>query len=395
MNLIHLTASTMFGGPERQMLGLARALRPEDRTLFLSFAEGGNSEPFLAAARRDGFEAEALKNDTPRLNAAVNEVIDRVERFGADVLLCHGYKADLLGRLAARRCAVPVVAVSRGWTGESLKVRLYEAVDRLHLRWMDRVVCVSEAQADKVRRAGVPAERVRVILNAVDPRRFHPKNEASRDRLLRLFLRRPAFVVGAAGRLSPEKGFEVLIAAAQRVAQWRDSAGFVIFGEGPCRAQLERQIREAGLTDSVVLAGFRADLDAFLPALDLLALSSFTEGMPNVVLEAFAAGVPVAATAVGGVPEVVEPGRNGFLAPAGDADALADRILDALSNPVRLSTMGDHGRRRIGADFGFAAQARRYKELIAELNLVRTAVPSATMTDESPDLIAAGLTCRP
>jgi glycosyltransferase involved in cell wall biosynthesis len=407
MNIVHLTASTFFGGPERQMLGLASALPETYRTAFLSFAEGKRSRPFLAAARRRGFEAAALAYDTPHLRKAVAELAAHLEGWRADVLCCHGYKANLLGRLAARRRSVPVVAVSRGWTGESLKVRLYEAIDRLHLRWMDRVVCVSEAQAARVRPGGVRPDRLRVIRNAVDPERFYDPEPHFRTKLLRCFKQPPARVVGAAGRLSPEKGFGVLVAAAERVWKREPSAGFVLFGDGPCRARLQRQIQAAGLAGTFVLGGFRADLDRLLPHLDLLALPSFTEGLPNVVLEAFAAGVPVVASAVGGVPEVVEDGANGYLVRAGDADALADRICRAFESEDRLRDMGLNGRQRVHDDFTFAAQARQYQRLFEELKSgpARPPVPrppeakapagaaeaAATRDDE---LVPAGPPCR-
>ena len=109
------------------------------------------------------------------------------------------------------------------------------------------------------------------------------------------------------------------------------------------------------------------DLDRFFPFLDLLVLPSYTEGLPNVVLEAFASGVPVVATAVGGTPEVVEHGVNGYLTPAGDDEALAARILDALSSEENLREMGLHGRQRILEQFTFERQAQRYLELIREL----------------------------
>src|SRR5437660_2902121 len=122
MIVVHLTASTFFGGPERQILGLARHL-PEPHSVILSFAEGGRCRPLLSAARQQGLEALALANDTPRLFAASNEIAGHLQRVGARVLLCHGYKANLLGRRAARKCGIPAVAVSRGWTGESRRVR--------------------------------------------------------------------------------------------------------------------------------------------------------------------------------------------------------------------------------------------------------------------------------
>ncbi len=367
MNIVHLTASTFHGGPERQMLGLAHHLPETDQSGFLSFAEGGRCRQFLSTARHHGFEAVGLKYDTPRWWSAVHEIAEQLAHFGADVLCCHGYKSNLLGRIAARRVKIPVVAVARGWTGESFKVRLYERLDRFHLRWMDHVVCVSEAQAAKVRRAGVRPERISVIYNAIDPTRFQEPDERYRAKLLRYFRQPRTHLIGAAGRLSPEKGFDVLIAAAKQVLSEYPSAGFVVFGDGPERARLQQQINAAGIGPSFVLAGFRADLDRFLPHFDLMVLPSYTEGLPNAVLEAFGAGVPVVATAVGGTPEVIEDGESGFLVPAGDAAKMAERICVSLDNADELPEMGRKGRLCVQEKFGFAMQAHLYRELFDRL----------------------------
>jgi hypothetical protein len=147
MHIVHLTASTFLGGPERQMLELAGSLPCHVATTFLSFAEGGRCGAFLDEAHRQGLGGRALVHDTPCFRAAIAELKAELRRLRAGVLCCHGYKADILGQAAARQAGVPVVAVSRGWTAESLKVRLYEALDRLALRYADRVVCVSEGQA--------------------------------------------------------------------------------------------------------------------------------------------------------------------------------------------------------------------------------------------------------
>lgn len=377
MNIVHLTASTFHGGPERQMLGLAHHLPQTYQTVFLSFAEGGRCRQFLSTARHHGFEAVGLTYDTPRFWSAVREIAGHLERVGADVLCCHGYKSNLLGRAAARRQKIPVVAVARGWTAEDFKVRLYERLDRFHLRWMDQVVCVSEAQAVRVRRAGVKTDRINVISNAIDPARFHEADPRYRAKLLRYFRQPRTHIIGAAGRLSREKGFEILVKAAELVLRDQPSAGFVLFGEGAERANLQKQINAAGLGHSFILAGFRADLDRFLPNFDLLALPSYTEGMPNVVLEAFAAGVPVAATAVGGTPEVVEDGISGYLVPPGDAEALAGRISAALDNAYELPDMGRRGRLCVQEKYGFAIQAELYRELFEQLR------PDAIASEET------------
>jgi glycosyltransferase involved in cell wall biosynthesis len=365
----HLTASTFFGGPERQMLGLARSLPGTYRSVFVSFAEGGRCREFLQEVRREGFKAVALEHDTPHLLAATRELTDLLGQVRARVLCCHGYKPALLGRPAARRRGVPVVSVSRGWTAESLRVRLYEALERLNLRWMDRVVCVSEGQAARVRRAGAPADRTVVIPNAIQAERFAHPNPEYRGRLCEFFPSPPRRIVGAAGRLSPEKGFGVLVDAAARVADADADVGFVLFGDGPLREKLTRQVAAAGLEGRFVLAGFRHDLDCFLPFLDLMVLPSFTEGMPNVVLEAFAAGVPVVATAVGGTPELIEEGLSGYLVPPGDPAALARRIRDVLGAKDGGRSLGRRGRKRVLRQFTFAAQAERYQELFEELGV--------------------------
>src|SRR5262249_21703964 len=151
-------ASPFVGGPERQVLGLAESLPADYRTVFLSFAEGGRCKPFLDQAQRLGSEAVALKHNVPRYRRSVREIAAHLRRVQADVLCCNGYKPDILGWWAARRAGVPVVSISHGWTAATLKVRLNEWTDRVVLRWMDSVVCVSQAQASRVRRAGVATE---------------------------------------------------------------------------------------------------------------------------------------------------------------------------------------------------------------------------------------------
>lgn len=285
------------------------------------------------------------------------------------MLLCHGYKANLLGRVAARRVGIPAVAVSRGWTAENAKVRVYEALDRWHLRLMDHVVCVSDGQAAKVLRAGVPAGRVSVIRNSARPEAFADPDPRFRAKLFAHFpgdamVRR---AVVAAGRLSPEKGFAVLLEAAAGFLAADPGAGVVLFGEGPERATLERRVAELGLGERFALPGFTRDLDKYLPWADVAVLPSFTEGLPNVVLEASAAGVPVVATAVGGTPEAVADGETGLLVPPGQPQVLAARIGELLADPDRRQQMGEAGRAFVRERFSFAGQAEAYRQLFARL----------------------------
>jgi glycosyltransferase involved in cell wall biosynthesis len=361
------------------MLELGFELRDWCRSVYVSFSEEGRCWDFVNTAMAQGREAHALRHDTPRVLAALGELKALAQRVNASMICCHGYKANLLGLLAARRLGIPIVSVSHGWTAESLRVRVFEALDRRVLRRMDKVVCVSEGQAKKVRAAGVPHAKVMVIRDAVRVDRFECPKPEYRERLAAMFPRRPSVIVGAAGRLSPEKGFRVLVDAAadvlsppraqglNGVSSSSGDVGFVLFGDGPLRGALEAQIQARGLQGRFHLAGFNSDLDKYYPHLDLLVLPSYTEGLPNVVLEAYAAGVPVVATAVGGTPEAVTHNVSGYLVDAGDSCALAGRIADMLADPARRKAMAAIGQRHVRQEFSFARQAKDYRQLIESL----------------------------
>ncbi len=368
MNIVHLTASTFFGGPERQMLGLADHL-PHHTSTFLSYPEGGRCVEFLEEARKRGHGAVELSSDSPNLRENLRELTDLLRARNAGVLVTHTFKPNILGRIAARRVGIPIVAVSRGWTWENLKVRAYEAMDRVNLRFVDHVVAVSEGQGARVRNAGVPNTRLSVIRNAARLGAFAEPDPAYRAKLRGLFPtdNGESPIVLAAGRLSPEKGFDVLLEAAIAVLAKNPAAKFVIFGEGVERGKLEARIADLGLFDKFLLPGFTPDLDKLLPWADIVVLPSWTEGLPNVALEAAAAGVPVVATAVGGTPEVVEHGATGLLVPSGQPQALAESLNRLLGSGDLRRAMGEAGRKRMREQFTFEAQAARYEQLFEKL----------------------------
>lgn len=367
MRIVHLMASPFYGGPERQMLGLARHLPCRYESRFVSFAEGGRCTPFMQQVEHAGFVGRVLHNNAPRMRQAANEVAKLLRRWEADVLCCSGYKPDIIGWWAARQAGIPAVSVSHGWTSATWKVRVNESCDRLVIRWMDAVVCVSEAQAAKVRRAGVRKERIAVIHNAVGAEAFAPAIPAYAHKLRELFPKPPGCIVGAAGRLSPEKGFADLVDAAAIACAQQPTLSFVIFGDGPLRADLTQRIEELQLGSRFILAGFRDDVGQFLPHLDLVVLPSHTEGLPVVLLEALAAGVPVVATSVGGIPEVVQPGINGSLVAAGSPVALAKKIVEMFDGTNDRGQLGLAGQVCVRQSFSFDVQIDKYQELFGRL----------------------------
>ncbi len=365
--IAHLIASPFFGGPERQILGLSLELRPHCQSIFFSFANHGCARPFEDELRRHGFEVLTLSEDTPAFLACVREIADLLQQYCPRALLCHGYKPDLLGLAAGKWAGVPVLSISRGWTGATAKVRGYDTLDKRLLRYMDRVVCVSEGQADKVRRHKVAQHKLCVIHNSIRAQRFSDPDPSAADELRALFAQPPAQVVLAGGRLSPEKGFADLIDAAVRVIEMYPATGFLIFGEGPLRQPLRDRILRRGLEAKFILAGFTPRLDRYLPFADIVVLSSLTEGLPNIALEALAAGVPVVATRVGGNPEVVRDGQSGRLVPASEPDQLAEAIGQLLADPAQRRALGNWGRQDVRQRFTFEAQAQSYLQLLRQL----------------------------
>jgi glycosyltransferase involved in cell wall biosynthesis len=289
MNVVHLTDSPFYGGPERQMLGLSMVLPPSVQTTILCFRDHASSLPFLKQLDAAGIAARMIDHENPYFLGMIADVASQLRREHADLLACHGYKAGVIGWFAARRVGIPVIAVSRGWTAHTLKVRAYEALDRRMLRQMDAVVCVSVGQAAKVARTGIARDRLHVIHNSVDPGRFRDGDASGRAILEGFFASPRSAIIAGVGRQSPEKGFDQLVDAARLLVREDDRVGIVLVGDGPDRSMLEALVRASKLESNVVFAGFRTDVDRLLPSADLLAQASHTEGLPNVVLEASAA----------------------------------------------------------------------------------------------------------
>ena len=351
------------------MLELAKTFRVRHSDVeccFGSFPEAGDCRPFLEKVATAGFDAIELLNDFPHLIRAKNELKQILIDRRINILITSGHKARGASCLLPKSLRIPILTVSRGWTAENLKIRLFSLADRWFHRRADHVIAVSEGQAAKVIRFGTPPEQVSVIRNAIRIERFEATpNPELREKLLALFpSQKPAFLLGAAGRLSPEKGFDVLIDAIRIVHDRSFPVGLIVFGEGFLRETLEMKIKTLGLQNVVQLPGFTDELDGFLPHFDLFVQSSHTEGLPNVLLESMAARTPVVATNVGGTPEVVVEGVTGLIVPPGNVEKLADAICRLLTKPEKLSAMGTAARERMQTHFTFENQADRYYELL-------------------------------
>ncbi|MCU0949538.1 MAG: TIGR03088 family PEP-CTERM/XrtA system glycosyltransferase [Burkholderiaceae bacterium] len=296
--------------------------------------------------------------------------------------------AALEAQPAARLAGVPVrVHGEHGWDvhdpdGSRLK---YRWVRRTYRPFVQHYVALSRQIESYLRDAvGVPAARISTLCNGVDMARFAAGAAVDRRRALAaapFALGADAFVVGTVGRLQEVKDQALLLHAAARLAQQpalRARLRLVIVGDGPLRAQLGQQIGALGLQDIAWLAGEQADVPAWLRAFDLFALPSRSEGISNTILEAMACALPVVATRVGGNAELVEAPATGTLVPAGDATALSEAIVAALTDPMRARAQGDAGRRRVEQRFSLEAMLSSYQSMYETL-LARQGVPAVAL----------------
>ena len=349
----HLIASNFFGGPEKQILEHCRRIDPARwQPVVGSFREGRDRVPIQDAAEERGIPAFVIDTRIPWSPDAARQLHRFLRRHKVDLVVTHGYKPNALGFLLRRWSRIPQIAYVRGYTAETWRVRRYEQLDRWLLkRAFTRVLCVSEMTRLKLVAYGVAPEQVLAIHNAVET----PKGVKAAPLRHELGIPDHAPLLLAAGRLSAEKGHRFLIDALKHVPE----AHAVILGEGRERETLNTLARVLEVDDRVHLVGFRRDVLACLRAADVVVNPSLSEGLPNVVLEAQSLEVPVVATDVGGVAEILDGGKTGWLVSPGNPQALAGAIKEAIADRAKAADLALAGRRRIEEKFTFALQTER------------------------------------
>ena len=368
MKILHVISSGGMYGAEAVILNLARTLRDGPHECVLGvFSNSANPKHQLhELALKEGFESHLIPCRGQVDLGAIAKVRELATHVSADVVHTHGYKADVYVYLALRGLGVPLVSTCHTWYDTDLFLSIYGIADRFVLRKYTRVVAVSDEVKQRLLKAGVREEKIRMVRNGIDLRRFDGalpwlRKEAHPER---------ALVVGLVGRLAWEKGVDVFLRAAAEVLVEFPETRFVVVGEGPDQEKLERLIDASLIRESVEMLGRREEMASVYASLDVMVSSSRQEGLPMAVLEGMASGMALVATAVGAVPTVVEDGRTGVLVPADDAGLLAAGIAELLRDPAKRRLLGDAARRRIEEEYSAARMTRDYlrvyEEAIAE-----------------------------
>jgi glycosyltransferase involved in cell wall biosynthesis len=369
MRIIHTISSYDVFGPEKTTINECLALSTMGWDCgIVNFWESADI-PFTAKVRAASIPYQCFVSRSKFDRASIHSLWRVLRTTACEMVHSHGYKADLYSLFTARLAGVPVVTTIHGWTSENLKVRLYERLQAFLWRFFDRVICVSESYRKVAQALGVPSKKLVVVHNAIQAPSLPAISPLQARIATRNALGIPGshIVVAIIGRLGVEKGHRYLLEAASRVLHVRRDVAFLIVGDGAERSALETEARRLQLAGNVIFAGHRNDMPSIYAAIDILAITSLREGLPNALLEAMLNAKPVVAMAVGGIPEVIRTREEGVLVPAGDVACFASELLRLIADRDARQDIGSNARARILDQFLFPRRMERIRSLYQEL----------------------------
>ena len=381
--VLHIITHLGFGGAQDNTLLTVKGHTRQRYEVHL--ASGEDYTDWMARGQMDA-DAFFLFPDLHRSvqpqadRRALNQMTDFLRKHQYDIVHTHSSKAGILGRIAAHRAQVPVIIHTFhgfGWKVASaaqthprqayvaaLKKWFYILIERYAASISDALITVSELNKEEAININLaPPEKFKTVYSGIDLKRFKVKVERT-EKLLSLGLQLNRPIIGTIGRLSTQKAPLDFVAAAKLVLQQQPNLQFVMVGDGPLASQVHQAI---GDEHRIKLFGYRDDIPEILSILDLFVLSSLWEGLGRALTEAMIMGVPVAATAVDGVPELVTHQQTGLLSFPGDPIQLADNIVWLLDHPEEAQRMTQSARNRVVPTFSAERMVEQIEVLYERL----------------------------
>lgn len=354
-----LITSVDFGGLEKVVIELLENIEKDSFEVvpLLFIAKRKNQNAFVSYLQKSGKSYFPIVVDSCRFkyaNPVVNlrKVYSLLKNQKFDILHTHGYRADVMGYLVARALNVPTISTCHGFIPNDRKLRIYNSIDRYLLRYFNRVIAVSMSIRESLVGAGVKEKNISIIPNAVktkiDASNFHEFRNRKRKLL---GWNDEHFVCGYVGRLSEEKGLEYLIQAISHLSKNAMPVKLALIGDGTLRNGLERISKDLATSEHIAFLGFQENVQDWLPSLDVFVLPSLMEGTPLALLEAMLCGIPIIATKVGGIPDVVETGKNGILVNPGRSEELVDAISLLYRDRYLCTKIGKEARATVRAQY--------------------------------------------
>lgn len=366
------------GGPEKTiMLGAAQS-DPAEVAVTVCYIRDRRDAQFRLDERARALGVDYVEvHEAHSFDRSIWPALRRLIREREIAIVhAHEYKTDLLALLLAAREPVVPLATVHGWTGHSPRERrVYYPLDRALLAKYPRLVAVSGQIRDELVASGADPQRVDVVLNAIEPDRFQRDPARVPAARARFGFGPDDVVIGAVGRLEPQKRFDILIEAVARLRLEFPALRLMIAGDGSLRDELAAHAARA-LPGACTLLGHVDDVTTVHESMNLFVQASDYEGTPNAVLEAMAMESPIVATAAGGTAEVALPGEHGLIVPSGRVDLLADAVAEALRNPAATRARAAAARHRVEHELSFRTRMRRVEDIYRDLAVRR--VPRRT-----------------
>lgn len=356
LRVLEIVGNAIIGGTERYVRGLIEGLRGQDCDVW---ALCPFESTFTSDLRKCGCQVHIAMLEEALEWRSLLVATEVIRHHQIDVIQSHLFNATFLGSLAGSLTGVPVAITVHG---------MYVNPEELALARLtgSHMITVCTAAYMMGLSLGMPEEQISLIPNGVDTERFRPDLDGTPFRQ-QIQVPEGAPLVGMVARLSREKGPDLFVQAASLVAAERRDVHFVLVGDGPLHDDLAAQIDSLGFGDRFHLPGVIPETHAVYPALDVVCLPSRIEGQPLTLLEAMAAGRPVVATSVGGIPEIVQMGQTGWLVAQGDAKSMSERILWLLNHRKEAQQMGRAGRQRAVDCFDLRNQTAMVGQLLRRL----------------------------
>ncbi len=374
MKVLHLISSNGLYGAERVILNLASYNGFPVTVAALKNIHNPHLE-IIAEANRMGIKTAIFESSGRFDIKTIFRVRDYLKKEQIDLIHTHNYKSDILGFFASFLTGKKWVATNHVWHGNDHKLKIYESIDAFILRFGTIIFAVSDEIREILIKKNINRNKVKVIHNGIDISAFNmPCDEEKLRQSLKIYNHEK--VVSIVGRLSEEKGHQVFLNAAKEVLQKEKDVKFLIVGGGSLAEILKQQVQRMGLEKQVIFTGIRQDIPQIYAISDILVNASSIEGLPMTILEAMAAKVPIIATPVGAVPQVITNGQNGMLVAVGDEVALAQSIIELLRSSHKSQLLAQEAYRDVNEKFSVVTMARKYKTFYEEIFSPTANVPA-------------------
>lgn len=341
MGVIHIISGGEVGGSKNHLISLAAAMKARnEKSIIVCFIEG----QLYREAREMGLDIRLVKQSKRFDLSIVSQIKDICEAEGVDIVNCHGGRANFIGYFLKGKYRAKYVTTVHSdyrddYRGNFYKTLIYSNINKFVLKSFDFYITVSDEFRKMLVDRGFDSKKIYVVYNGIDFGRKLP--ELGREEIIEKYgLRKSGHFVSMVARFHPVKGHKIFLDACRKVTERFKDVTFVLVGDGGIMKEMMEYAEEIGISDSTCFTGFKKP-DELLYISDFSVLASYTESFPLVILESAACRRTVISTEVGGVPQLIEDGVNGYLVPVGNSHVMAERMTALLENSEACRDMGE------------------------------------------------------